>query len=221
MPSFRLVAAGLLLLAPSAGFAQGTVPESALSGPVFSLQPKAATPNQNVLGNSGIPGPPVLIGPRVAPGTPGALIPKVPMSEVHVADPVSAAYVRALQEQLPSHGYRPGPPTGQLDTETEQAIRAYQQDAGIPPNARSAWVLKQTLDSVSFARPPIEAASAEPGNLVAIAQQRLAAKGYDPGPVDGKLGRKTVTAIKDFQGDIGLPRDGKVSPQLLDQLGRT
>ena len=95
------------------------------------------------------------------------------------------------------------------------------RDAGIRPNARSVWELKQTLDSVSFARPPIQAAASRPGSAVAFAQQRLAAKGYDPGPADGKLGRRTVTAIRDFQGDRGLPRDGKLSPQVLDLLGRT
>lgn len=224
MHPFRLIAA-LVFLSPSLGLAQGTVPESALTGPAFSMQPGstqpgAAQPNRNVLGNSGVTAAPQLNGPRVAPGTPGARIPKVPMSEARTADPVLQAYVRSLQEQLPTHGYRPGPATGRLDPQTERAIRAYQQAAGIPPNARSTWVLKQTLDSVSFARPRIEAASADPANPVALAQRRLAAKGYDPGPADGKLGRRTVTAIRDFQGDRGLPRDGKLSPQLLDRLGK-
>lgn len=211
MPPFRLIAGALLLLSPSLGFAQATVPESALTGPAFSLKPGAAQPNQNGPGSSGVP---------PAPGTPGALIPKLPMSEARAADPVLQAYVRGLQQQLPAHGYRPGPVSGRLDPRTEQAIRAYQQDAGIQPNARSTWVLKQTLDSVSFAQPPIRAAAARPGNSVAFAQQRLAAKGYDPGPADGKLGRRTVTAIKDFQGDRGLARDGRLSPRVLDLLGR-
>jgi len=216
MPAFRLLAGALLLL-PSLALAQATVPESALSGPVFSLKPGAAQPNATVSGAKPIP----LQGPHVAPGTPGAEIPKLPMSAARAADPVLQAYVRSLQEQLPAHGYRPGPVTGRLDPATEQAILAYQHDAGIQPNARSTWVLKTTLDSVSFARPQIRAASAAPGNSVAFAQQRLAAKGYDPGPADGKLGRRTVTAIKDFQGDRGLARDGRLSPQVLDLLGRT
>jgi peptidoglycan hydrolase-like protein with peptidoglycan-binding domain len=214
MPPFRLLAGVLLLLSPSFGFAQATVPESALTGPTFSLKPGAAQPNQAVSGIAPVP----LHEPQVAPGTPGALIPKRPMSAARAADPVLQAYVRSLQQQLPAHGYRPGPVTGQLDPETERAILAYQRDAGIDPNARSTWMLKQTLDSVSFARPPIQAASAGSGNPVALAQRRLAAKGYDPGPADGKLGRRTVTAIKDFQGDRGLPRDGRLSPRLLDLL---
>jgi peptidoglycan hydrolase-like protein with peptidoglycan-binding domain len=213
----------LLLAAPLPAFAQATVPESALTGPAFSMQPGAAQPNRNVLGNSGVQPAPGLAGPHVAPGTPGALIPKLPMSEARAADPVLQAYVRGLQQQLPAHGYRPGPVTGRLDPATEQAILAYQHDAGIAANARSTWVLKQTLDSVSFARPPVRAASASAGagNSIAFAQQQLKAKGYDPGPADGKLGRRTVTAIKDFQSDRGLAPDGQLSEKLLDLLGRT
>jgi peptidoglycan hydrolase-like protein with peptidoglycan-binding domain len=209
MLPFRLLA-GLLLLSPSLALAQATVPESALTGPAFALKPnqKGQPPAQ-------------LHGPHVAPGTPGAAIPKLPMSEARAADPVLQAYVRSLQQQLPAHGYRPGPVTGRLDAQTEQAILAYQHDAGIAPNARSTWMLKQTLDSVSFARPPIQAGSANPGSRVATAQQLLAAKGYDPGPADGKLGRRTVTAIKDFQSDRGLAQDGRLSPQLMDLLSRS
>jgi len=216
MSAFRLLL-GALLLSPSLALAQATVPDSALTGPVFSLKPGAAQPNANVSGIQPIP----LQGPHVAPGTPGAQIPKLPMGAARAADPVLQAYVRGLQQQLPAHGYRPGPVTGRLDPATERAILAYQHDAGIQPDVHSTWVLKTTLDSVSFARPQILAASAASGNSIVLAQQRLAAKGYDPGPADGKLGRRTVTAIKDFQGDRGLPRDGKLSPQVLDLLGRT
>ena len=217
MPPIRLLAGVLLLLSPSLAFAQATVPESALTGPSFALKPGAAQPNQAV---SGMP-PAPLHGPHVAPGTPGASIPKLPMSAARAADPVRQAYVRSLQQQLPAHGYRPGPVTGRLDPETERAILAYQRDAGIQPNARSTWMLKQTLDSVSFARPRVQAVAAKPGNPVALAQHYLSVKGYDPGPPDGKLGRRTVTAIKDFQGDRGLARDGRLSPHLLDLLSQS
>lgn len=221
MPLSRVFVGVLLLSSPTLAWAQASVPESALTGPAFSLTPGAAQPNANVLGNSGVQPAPALQGPHVAPGTPGALIPKLPMSAASPADPVLQAYVRSLQQQLPTHGYRPGPVTGRLDPETERAILAYQRDAGIQPNAHSTWVLKQTLDSVSFAQPPVRAAAGKTDNQIAFVQQRLAAKGYDPGPADGKLGHRTVTAIKDYQADRGLPRDGRLSPQLLDLLGRT
>lgn len=43
-------------------------------------------------------------------------------------------------------------------------------------------------------------------------QTRLRALGYDPGPVDGILGRKTIAAIKAFQRDHKLSPDGIVGP---------
>lgn len=42
------------------------------------------------------------------------------------------------------------------------------------------------------------------------AQQKLEELGYDPGKPDGIRGRKTVTAIKHFQEDNGLPATGRL-----------
>lgn len=50
-------------------------------------------------------------------------------------------------------------------------------------------------------------------------QQALAAAGFDPGPIDGIRGRKTVAAIKAFQGARGLAVDGIVGPQTTAALG--
>lgn len=43
-------------------------------------------------------------------------------------------------------------------------------------------------------------------------QRALIARGYDPGPADGKAGGKTTAAIKAFQVARGLAADGKVGP---------
>lgn len=42
------------------------------------------------------------------------------------------------------------------------------------------------------------------------AQKRLTELGYNPGPVDGMMGQKTETAIKNFQKDQGLAITGKL-----------
>lgn len=52
-------------------------------------------------------------------------------------------------------------------------------------------------------------------------QQRLTALGYNPGPIDGVLGRRTISAIKDFQKKIGLEVDGVVGPKTLAALTPT
>ena len=49
-------------------------------------------------------------------------------------------------------------------------------------------------------------------------QTLLAELGYDPGPVDGRSGQRTVTAVKAFQQREGLNVDGRLTESLLAAL---
>lgn len=49
-------------------------------------------------------------------------------------------------------------------------------------------------------------------------QRRLAALGFDPGPVDGKVGPSTKGAIRAFQKSRGLPADGYANYALLQAV---
>ncbi|MCM8794710.1 MAG: peptidoglycan-binding protein [Candidatus Omnitrophica bacterium] len=49
-------------------------------------------------------------------------------------------------------------------------------------------------------------------------QQALKTAGYDPGPIDGQMGARTKTAIRDFQVAQGLEADGKVGPKTWSKL---
>ena len=49
-------------------------------------------------------------------------------------------------------------------------------------------------------------------------QQRLVARGYNVGGVDGLMGGLTRTAIRSYQKETGLPQDGHPSPDLLERL---
>jgi len=42
--------------------------------------------------------------------------------------------------------------------------------------------------------------------------------GFSPGPIDGKIGRKTKNAVRGFQGENGLKVDGKVGKQTWSVL---
>lgn len=53
------------------------------------------------------------------------------------------------------------------------------------------------------------------------AQRQLAALGYDPGPIDGILGKKTRIAIKHFQVDQEVAVDGRLTPRLIKLLEST
>ncbi len=52
-------------------------------------------------------------------------------------------------------------------------------------------------------------------------QRRLARLGYEPGRSDGVPGARTRSAIRHYQADRGLPRDGLVSESLLQHLAES
>jgi hypothetical protein len=57
--------------------------------------------------------------------------------------------------------------------------------------------------------------------LVENAQKRLAELKYEVGTADGKLGPKTIEAIKKFQHDQGLAVTGKLDEETIKKLGVT
>lgn len=56
------------------------------------------------------------------------------------------------------------------------------------------------------------------GVTVADVQRALVKAGFDPGPVDGRLGKKTKSAIKDFQRKNNLNADGVVGEKTWQLL---
>lgn len=81
-----------------------------------------------------------------------------------------------------------------------------------------------TQDSTGFEVKAPEGEAGETGSvlsdndLVTLVQKLLADKGFDPGPADGLLGRQTIQAIVEFQGQAGLPRTGQIDPELVAAL---
>jgi membrane-bound lytic murein transglycosylase B len=73
--------------------------------------------------------------------------------------------------------------------------------------------------------PPIKAAWPREWRALTLAerrdlQMRLTAAGFDAGGVDGRIGPKTIAAVKAFQKSLGRVTDGYPSPDLLDLLAR-
>jgi TPR repeat protein len=75
--------------------------------------------------------------------------------------------------------------------------------AGTKSLGKTGWVTKKELRKTE---------------LVIQIQAFLTKLGYEPGPVDGLTGKKTIIAIKSFQGKNGLSVDGKPSELLLIKI---
>ncbi|MFY0990596.1 peptidoglycan-binding protein [Halomonas sp. C05BenzN] len=69
------------------------------------------------------------------------------------------------------------------------------------------------------ARPDIETLSDRQG--IAEIQRELNRLGYDAGPVDGAMGRRTRSAIREFQADSDMAQDGHATAGLLRRLRET
>jgi putative peptidoglycan binding protein/YmgG-like glycine-zipper protein len=67
---------------------------------------------------------------------------------------------------------------------------------------------------------PIWAKDDKPANASAVSrvQAGLSRLGYDPGPVDGVMGRKTEMAIRSYQRDHHLTVDGRPTVELAQHL---
>jgi len=58
----------------------------------------------------------------------------------------------------------------------------------------------------------------EASDRVREIQQGLKLAGFNPGPIDGRLGPRTKSAVSDFQMAHGLEADGKVGPKTWSKL---
>jgi len=74
---------------------------------------------------------------------------------------------------------------------------------------------KETKDKV---KDTFSGKHAEDAANVRGAQQALRDKGFDPGPVDGKMGPKTSAAIRDFQSKEGISATGQLDSETRSRL---
>jgi len=64
-----------------------------------------------------------------------------------------------------------------------------------------------------------DAGAANSDRLIYHAQMQLLHKGYNPGPIDGLMGKKTRKAIENFQWDAGLRITGELDDATRKSLG--
>ena len=96
----------------------------------------------------------------------------------------------------------------------EQVARA--QQAASDWQADDASQQADSSSDASASRPAIETLSDREG--IAEIQRELNRLGYDAGPDDGVMGSRTRGAIRSYQADMDLARNGRASAELLERL---
>lgn len=139
----------------------------------------------------------------------------------------SARLTTQVQAELSALGYYQGPVDGQPGAKTAAAIRLYQKQNGIAQNGavssgllehlRFTRKISEASSNTATTRTPAGAQQADP--RVKKIQQRLILFGYNPGKPDGIAGRSTIEAIKQFQADRSMPVTGKLTRQVMTELG--
>jgi localization factor PodJL len=89
-----------------------------------------------------------------------------------------------------------------------------------------AWKVTPLNDEANSVNPPAEWVGGEEIKTSSVDMQKairniqaiLNNNGFKAGEPDGKLGRNTVTAIKDFQKSIGQNPDGRITDELVTAL---
>jgi peptidoglycan hydrolase-like protein with peptidoglycan-binding domain len=109
-----------------------------------------------------------------------------------------------VEKRLRDMGYEVGSIDGRLDETTQAAIKAFQKAEKITVTGEISEQLLARLRHQSLRD----------------IQARLRILGYDIGPVDGYMGGRTITAIRDYQDASGLPVTGKVSEDWVKRLDR-
>ncbi len=152
--------------------------------------------------------------------------------------------VRAMQQALIDLGYDPGGVDGKFGRGTENAVKQFQRAKGLTADglagnltltalygAGSESGTGSTAAPISTPAPTPAGASGgsssgtyatlrngDSGSAVKAMQQALISLGYAPGAADGKFGRGTQTAVKQFQKNNGLTVDGLAGNRTLTLL---
>jgi N-acetylmuramoyl-L-alanine amidase len=111
-----------------------------------------------------------------------------------------------------------------FDESLDRAVRAFQQQRGLTVDGVVGPTTYRTLDEARW-RLGDRLLTHLPGSLlcgddVIALQQRLLELGFKVGRVDGRFGRRTELAVREFQRNVGIPPDGTCGPATLKALSR-
>jgi len=113
--------------------------------------------------------------------------------------------------------------TGVVGPETWQRFRRIRCEGAPVPAPRTAEGVNSSyvsdrLCGASAGSLPVVSSSAGSPEAVALLQEALLGRGYDPGPIDGQFGSRTRSALIAYQAARGLTVDGLAGPQTWSSL---
>jgi len=118
--------------------------------------------------------------------------------------------VQFLQYALIQNGYSPQGADGYFGSNTLTAVKEFQTDNNLTIDG---VVGPNTWQYLLVLNPENKVLSkGNTGSYVRYLQQKLTAKLYSVGDIDGVFGTLTDTAVKEFQAENGLTVDGVVGP---------
>lgn len=115
----------------------------------------------------------------------------------------------------------PQAPSAQGSTERGAETGASGAVSGSAAQGPSAQTSQQSSEGAQGTASTSARAYEGPQDLEKVkqVQSALASQGYDPGPIDGKLGNRTKHALKQAQKDKGLEETGQLDQQTMAALG--
>lgn len=123
--------------------------------------------------------------------------------------------VLEVQKLLKLWGYGTGKMDGKFGPNTRAAIKKFQTDRKLKVTRfldKQTWAELNRFEKYGLV---------EKGELnMKAVQTALKFAGYNPGPADGKPGRRTEEAVKKFQADSGLKGDGRIGARTLIRLSK-
>jgi peptidoglycan endopeptidase LytE len=121
------------------------------------------------------------------------------------------------QRQLRALGFNPGDIDGNFGSQTEAAVRAYQQKYRLPETGKLEETTLRSLLPGRFeaARTPTDFSDRE---VILQAQRQLKALGFNPGDIDGNFGPQMEAALRAYQQKYRLPETGKLEETTLRSL---
>ena len=130
--------------------------------------------------------------------------------------------VEDLQEKLIDLGYLDTEATGYFGSATEEAVKAFQRDAGLSADGVAGSATRSALEAGKTASSTSSSSSAvqrgDESSRVSELQRMLIDLGYLETEATGYFGSATESAVKAFQEDEGLTADGVAGEKTFSAL---